>query len=154
MSGMYRVPFSYTGNGNVDLLEITAGAAQPVAIHGIFISQTSDVGDAAEEIIQLLLKSGQTSSGTGGSASTPVANDPASAPTPGFSAEQANTTLASGGTIVTHPIEAWNVRQGYDRLFSELEVILLRGGRRATLELPGASDSLTISGYLLVQEIA
>lgn len=153
MSGIYRVPFSYTGTANVSLCELVAATNQVLVVLGIFIGQVSDVGDAAEEILAILFKSGQTSAGSGGAAATPVANDPAGSPSPGFTARAADTTLASGGTIVTHPIEPWNVRMGYDRLFSEVEQIILRGARRATLEIPAAADSLTISGYLLVQEI-
>jgi hypothetical protein len=152
MSGSYKVPFAYTGAANVDLCELNLHANKVLLVTGICVNQSSDVGDAAEEILALKFKSGQTTSGSGGTGSTPVANDPSGAPTPGFTAEQANTTLASGGTILEHPIPAWNIRQPYDLVLTEQEQIILGGGRRATLEIPSAGDSLTVSGYISVQE--
>lgn len=152
MSAVYTVPFAYTGNANVDLVEITAAAAKPLVVLGYDICQTSDVGDAQEEILGLLFKSGQTTSGSGGSASTPVPTD-SSAIAASFAAEQANTTKASAGTIVTHATFGWNVRMPDSRVFTPEQQIILAAGRRATLEIPAAADSLTISGQLWVQEI-
>ncbi len=152
MSGVFTVPFAYTGNASVDLLEVVAAAAKPLVILGFDIAQTSDVGDAAEEILQLSIKSGQSTSGSGGSASTPVANDTSNAAA-SFTAEQANTTKASGGTIVTHYTFGWNVRIADQRRFTQEEQILLAAGRRATLEISAAADSLTVFGQLICQEI-
>jgi hypothetical protein len=152
MSGVFTVPFAYTGNANVDLAEVVAASGKPLLILGYDIGQTSDVGDAAEEIVLLSLKSGQTTSGSGGSASTPVAADTSNSPA-SFAAEQANTTKASAGTILTHGTWPWNIRSAGDRVFTPEQQILLAAGRRATLEIAAAADSLTISGQLWVQEI-
>ena len=152
MSGVFRVPFAYTGNANVDLSEITAASGKPCVILGFDVGQTSDVGDAAEEILALSLKTGATTSGSGGSAATPVNTD-TSGGAAGFAAEQANTTKASAGTIVTHGVFHWNVRMPLQIRFTQEEQILLAASARATLEIPAATDSLTISGQLLVQEI-
>lgn len=153
MSGVFRVPFAYTGNANVDLCELNAAAGKPLVILGFDIGQTSDVGDAAEEIILLALKTGATTSGTGGSASTPVNTD-TSGGAASMTAEQANTTKASGGTIVSHGNGwHWNVRMPLQVRFTQEEQILLAASGRATLELPVAADSLTIAGQLIVQEI-
>lgn len=150
---VFTIPFAYTGNANVDLLEIVAPTAAKWVILGFDIGQTSDVGDAAEEILALLVKSGQTTSGSGGSASTPVPTDCLSSPGAGSAAEQANTTLASAGTILTHARHHWNVRMPLNVVYTQEQQIILPAGRRATLELPAAADSLTISGQLWVQEL-
>lgn len=152
MSGVFRVPFAYTGAANVDLSEITAAAAKPCVILGFDIGQTSDVGDAAEEILGLQIKTGQTTSGSGGSASTPVNTD-TSGGAASFAAEQANTTKASTGTIVSHGTYHWNVRVPLQIRFTQEEQILMTAGLRGTLEIPAAADSLTIAGQLIVQEI-
>lgn len=152
MSGIYSVPFAYTGNANVDLVEVVAASTKPLVILGFDVGQSSDVGDAAEEILALTLKSGQTTSGSGGSASTPVANDTSGAAA-SATAEQGNTTKASGGTIVTHGTFHWNVRSMLSMVFTQEQQILLAAARRATLEIPAATDSLTIAGQLWVQEI-
>lgn len=153
MSGVYTVPFAYTGNANVDLSEIVAHASKQLVILGVDICQTSDVGDASEEILALTIKSGQTTSGSGGSGATPVPTDPVGGVAAGFTAEQANTTKASAGTIVTHMTIGWNVRMPYERVFTPEQQIMVGAGRRATLEIPAAADSLTIAGQLWVQEI-
>lgn len=152
MSGIYRVPFAYTGAANVDLCEVTAAAGKPLVILGFDIGQSSDVGDAAEEIVPLTIKVGATTSGSGGSASTPVNTD-TSGSAASLAAEQANTTKATGGTIVTHGTYHWNVRMGYEKVFTQEQQILLAAGTRATLEIPAVTDSLTIAGQLYVQEI-
>lgn len=152
MSGVYRVPFAYTGAANVDLCEVTAASTKPLVILGYDIAQTSDVGDAAEEILMLSIKSGQTVSGSGGSSSTPVAVDTANAAA-SFVAEQANTTKANTGTIVEHAAFGWNVRIPDRVMFTQEQQILLVAARRATLEIPAAADSLTITGSLWCQEI-
>lgn len=153
MSGTYKVPFAYTGSANVDLSEMNPHTNKALVILGAFAQQTSDLGDASEEVVLLTFKSGQTSSGSGGSSSTPTANDPSGTPTPGFTAEQANTSRASGGTIINHGDMGWNIRQPFDRIFSEQEQLIMEGARRCTLEISAASDSLTVTGYVLVQEI-
>jgi hypothetical protein len=153
MSGVFRVPFAYTGSANVDLSEVTAASTKPLVILGFDIGQTSDFGDAQEEILLLTLKTGATTSGSGGSSATAVNTDTSGA-SASFAAEQGNTTKASGGTIVSHGSGwHWNVRMPLQIRFTQEEQILLAASARATLEIPAAADSLTIAGQLLVQEI-
>lgn len=150
---IFTIPFAYTGNANVDLLELVAPTAAKWIVLGFDIGQTSDAGDANEEILLLSLKSGQTTSGSGGSASTPVPTDCVSAPGSGAAAEQANTTKASAGTILTHATYPWNVRVPTSVVLTQEQQIILPAARRMTLEIAAAADSLTISGQVWVQEI-
>lgn len=137
-----------------DLIEIVAHASRVAKIIAFGISQYTDVGDAAEELLSILLKSGQTVSGSGGSSYTPIATDMANSIAAGFTAEVNNTTKANTGTIVTHYPTAWNVRGPLDIILPEPMQIILPAGRRATLELLGApADSLTMNGYMVVEEI-
>lgn len=152
MSGYYNIPFAYTGNANVDLLEVNVASTKPVLVLGYDIQQTSDVGDAAEEILALLLKTGATTSGSGGSASTPVNLDRSGAAA-SLTAEQANTTKASAGTIVTVLTLGWNIRQPDRVIFTQEQQILLPASARLTFEIPAATDSLTITGQMYVWEI-
>lgn len=149
---IFTIPFAYTGNANVDLLELVAPTAAKWIVLGFDIGQTSDAGDANEEILLLSLKSGQTTSGSGGSASTPVPTDCVSAPGSGAAAEQANTTKASAGTILTHATYPWNVRVPTSVVLTQEQQIILPAARRMTLEIAAAADSLTISGQVWVQE--
>ena len=151
----YTVQFNAVAvTGAQDLIEIVGHASRVAKIIAFGISQYTDVGDAAEELMSILLKSGQTTSGSGGSSYTPVPLDFANTVAAGFTAEINNTTKAGTGTIVTHYATAWNVRSPLDIILPEPMQIILPAGRRATLELLGApADSLTMNGYMVVEEI-
>jgi hypothetical protein len=136
-----------------DLFELVAPADSIVVLHDIHISQNSDVADAAEEILRIELTSGHTTSGSGGSAVTPVAaqlQDSAF----GGSCEVNNTTQASAGTIVTHYVWNFNIRAGFDKIFTPETRPVIAPSRRMCLELPAQpADSLTMSGSITFEEI-
>lgn len=154
MSGIYTVAFnSVAVTAQQDFFEITAASGKPIVLIGFGLSQSTEVGDAQEEGLNILIKSGQTTSGSGGTAPTPVAND-SSLSAAGFSAEVNNTTKASAGTIVTHYAYNWNVRAPLDYVFPEPMQLVMAASRRMTIELGTTpADSITISGYVVIQEI-
>jgi hypothetical protein len=117
------------------------------------LGQNTDVGDAAEEILDIQLTSGHTTSGSGGSAVTPVPREFGDAAF-GGTVERNNTTQASAGTIVEHHNWSWNIRAPFDRVFTPEEMPILSPSRRACLELPAApADSITMSGTITFEEI-
>jgi len=135
-----------------DLFEIVAAAGKNVEIMAIFLSQTTEIGDAMEEGLSILIKSGSTTSGSGGSAPTPVPLSVTDAAA-GFTAEVNNTTKATVGTIVTHHADSWNIRAPFMLIFPEDMRVQLTGGRRATIELATTpADSITMSGTLYLRE--
>jgi hypothetical protein len=154
MSGVYTVQFNgVAATVQQDLFELVAASGKPIVILGYSLSQTTELGDAAEEQLLLLLKSGQTVSGSGGSTPTPVATD-SSGGAAGFTAEANNTTKANTGTIATHEARSWNVRGPLDVLFTQEQQLIMAAGRRCTLELASTpADSITINGTIWVQEI-
>jgi len=157
MSGIYTIPITalaVAAAGQVDLVEITAAAAKPCVIIGFGLSQTTKEGDANEAILSVLVKSGQTTSGSGGSAGSAVALD-ASVGAASFAAEIGNTTKASVGTIVTHYAYNWNIRAPLDIILPEPMQIILPASRRLTIELAenAPTGGLTINGYVVVQEV-
>lgn len=135
-----------------DFFEITAGSGQPIEIHEIFISQSTEVGDAQEEGLSILLKQGATTTGSGGS--TPAAvprdvDDAASTAT----VKANNTTKATAGTIVTHETYNWNVRMPFQKIWPPETRPYAKASRRLTLELATTpADSITISGFVIWQE--
>lgn len=153
MSRCYSVSFAGVAvTAQQDLFELVAAAGKPFRILGFELSQSSDVGDAAEEGLSILLKSGSTTSGSGGSTPTPVANNVTDAAA-GITAEANNTTKATSGTIVTHYATNWNVRMPLLIMLPEKLQPEIAGGRRATLELGTTpADSLTVSGTIWVEE--
>lgn len=154
MSGIYTVQFNSVDiSAQQDLFELVASSGKPIVILGFGLSQHTEIGDAQEEQLLILVKSGQTVSGSGGSSATPVPTD-SSGSAASFTAEVNNTTKANTGTIVTHKPYAWNVRAPLDIVFTELEQLVMAVSRRCTIELAKTpADQLTCNGYVVVQEI-
>lgn len=116
MSRIYSVTYSGTvtnSGGNTDLLEVLPADDKPVRLRGFSLSQISEVGDAAEEGLRITVQrfSATVTSGSGGSAVTPVPTDVTDAAA-GFTAECNNATVATtNGTAVTVGDFGWNIRQ-------------------------------------------
>ncbi len=152
-SRIYTVSFSGVAvTAQQDLFEITAAAGKNVRLRALYLSQSTEVGDAQEEGLSILIKSGQTTSGSGGSAPTPIPNSVTNAAA-GFSAEVNNTTKATAGTITTYHSDNWNVRVPFQLIIPPELCLELTGSRRATVELATTpADSITMSGTLYVEE--
>lgn len=154
MGRMYTVQFTNVAVTAIqDLFEIVAPADAVVVLHSVHFGQQSDVGDAAEEILRILLSRGQTTSGSGGSSRTPMPmqfGDPAF----GGTVEINNTTQATGGTITTLCTWSWNIRGPLDHIWTPETRPVLSPSQRCCFELPAApADSLTMSGFVTFEEI-
>jgi hypothetical protein len=158
MPRTYAVSFTSTtvanASGDVDLFEISPADDKPVEIVGLVLAVTSEVGDAAEEILPIQIIRGFTSSGSGGSTPTPAPLDPIDTAA-GFAAETLNTTVATTGTSVTLYSDAFNVRSGLQVWFPEgcgpkasqaNTTILVRSSGTV-------ADDVTMSGTLYVKEV-
>ena len=151
---MYTVSFTGVAvTAQQDLFEIVAAAGKPLVVHAIYLSQSTEVGDAQEEGLSIIVKSGQTTSGLGGSAPTPIPTNVTDAAA-GFTAEVNNTTKASVGTIVTHHPTNWKVRVESINILPPEMRIPVTGSRRLTVELGTTpADSITMSGVMYVEEV-
>jgi len=158
MGRMYTVPFAAVAvTAQQDFFEITAAAGKPCVVHTIEIEQSTEVGDAQEEGLSVVLRRGTsaTTSGSGGTAPTPVtvcSSDAAAA----FSAEVNNTTkmVVGGGTLTLLRAWNWNVRIPFFKVFTPECRPVIAGGERLTVELGTTpADSITISGTMLVEEL-
>lgn len=139
----------------VDLIELDAAAGKPIEVLGWDISQSSDVGDAAEEILRYKWVRGNTTSGSGGSTATPRPANLTDAAA-GFTCETNNTTAASVGTAVdVIPGMTWNVRQGSAPIWlPEGCELVTSEATLLCLRLSAApADSLTISCTVWVREL-
>lgn len=154
MGRMYTVQFNGVAvTAQQDFFEIVAPADAVVLLHRIGLSQSTEVGDAQEEGLSILLKSGQTTSGSGGTAPTAVPRQLGDAAF-GGTTEVNNTTKASTGTIVTHYAWNWNVRLPFEHVFTPEERPSLSPSQRGTVELGTTpADSITVSGYLVFEEL-
>lgn len=155
MGRIYNLPLARTAvTVAVDLVEIVTAASHICVIHGIEVSQSTDVKDAEEEMLQLAWKSGQTTSGSGGNTGvTPIPvliGDSAH----GMTVESFNTTKATAGTIVTHKVWDWNVRIPFFWIPTPETRLIIPPSTRATLELVAApGDSITIGGQIVIEII-
>lgn len=135
-----------------DLFAIVAPTNATVRIHQLDLFQTTDLSDAAEEVLRLRIRQGQTTAGSGGAAGTIVPNDVDDGAS-GATVRTNDTTQASAGTIVVDEIFGWNIRVPLRLIWTPECRPTIKGARRATVELIAApADSVTVSGGLMWQE--
>jgi len=136
-----------------DFFEVNVASTKVVVIHSIHLSQSTEVGDAQEEGLSILIKSGPTVSGSGGSTPTAIPRQLGDSAYAG-TVEANNTTKANTGTIVTHDARNWNVRIPLDLYYPPDQRIVLAPSARLTVELGTTpADSITASGIIVFEEI-
>lgn len=141
-----------------DLFEVLAGADVPVRIHGWSLVQTSDVGDAAEEVVRLetVRGVGAVTSGSGGTSPTvhPLDDQDGAADTV---VEANNTTrMAVGsGTLETLEQFGWNIRIPWVHFYTPELRPRVDPDDRWTLGILAAAlaDAVTFSSTLWFEEI-
>jgi hypothetical protein len=124
MGRIYSVSYQGTitnAGGDTDLLELLPADDKPVKLRGLLLSQTSEVGDAAEEGLRIsIMRLPATVTGGNGTATTPIPMDSADAAA-GVAAECNGTTVATtSGSAVTLAEMAWNIRNSpYEMWFPD-----------------------------------
>ncbi len=151
---IYTVSFSEVAvTAAVDVFEIIPGDDKPCEVIGLFISQSSDFGDAAAESIPYKVIRGHTTSGSGGSTPAGVPLD-RSGSAPGFTAEANNTTAATAGTTVDLHCGAFNIAVGEQLWLPEWcfwEVT--QADSRLVVRLGTApADSIDLSATIYIRE--
>lgn len=160
MGRMYTVEFEgtavATASGDVDFFEILPADDKPCIVHAVFLSQSSDTGDAAEEIlrVKVIRLPATVTSGSSGSSATPVpldVNDAAA----GFAAEVLNTTVATtSGTAVDLHSDAFNIRTGWALVLTpEMRWRVAQAEGLVVRLMAAVTDELTMSGTLYVEEL-
>lgn len=114
MGRMYSVVHTGTmaaASGDIDLVEILPADDKPVKLRGWCLSQTTEVGDAAEEGLRIsVIRLGATVTSGNGTAATPSPMDSADAAA-GFAAETGGATVATTlGTTTILGEYGWNIR--------------------------------------------
>ncbi len=112
MGAVYTVEFENVAVvESRDFFELRPVADRPLRIIGLVIAQSTEFGDAAEEMMRWQIIRGHATTGSGGATPTPRPVLPDQA-TVGFAADTNNTTLAAGGTPVNLHSDVFNVRTG------------------------------------------
>ena len=138
----------------IDIFEILPADDMPVFIDELKIWQTSDFGDASDEILQIQIIVGYTTSGSAGASATVGRLNPGDAAA-SFTAECRNTTVAATGTPYIVHADGWQVRSPY--IWTPPDVKWTPYGTQAKpiyVRLPVApADSLTMNAEIKVREI-
>jgi len=140
-------------SGDYDLFEIAPADDNPVALHGLHLGQTSELGDAAEEQMRVSIVRGNATGGNG-AATTPRPlnpNDVAAAAV----CETVGSTPASTGTPLTLDIHTFNLRAGLEvwwppecrpKATQAQGLIVVR-------MLTTVADDITLAGTLYFEEL-
>lgn len=137
-----------------DFFELQPADDVHVIIHAVYLSQSSDVGDAAEEILRVKIQRGATTVGSGGSDPTAQPME-AGMPSADTTVQANNTTEASSGTVVDLHSDAFNIRTGWQYIPTpEMRPMSTQAQGFLTITLMAApADSLTMSGTVYFEEI-
>ncbi|MDP9145441.1 MAG: hypothetical protein M3N43_12220 [Actinomycetota bacterium] len=134
----YRAPINISTafTTAIDIFELLSDSARPLALLGFHLGQVTEIGDAQEEGLQLVLKyvTGAPTSGSGGGTSTArqvLPNDVAA----GVTLETGNTTKCTGGTSVDLARYSWNIRQDLPIVWTPEMVHVAAAGTRFVLEM-------------------
>jgi hypothetical protein len=138
-----------------DLFECTPAVDRPVFIYGMSLGQTTDLGDAQEEVLMIGVYRDCTA-GSGGTAATEyVYNNVAAGVTPTMAVRMLG-TASTGGTLID--IIPWNIR--IPLMWIPIPEMRLKfsniaaEGPVSTFRLIAApADSITVSGVLYWTEI-
>lgn len=90
-----------------DLFECTVAADRPVTLLGLSLLQTTDLGDAAEEVLRIGLYRAVTAGSTG-TAATEQAYSDGDQPTSTAAVTTLRGTASTGGTLLE--VIGWNIR--------------------------------------------
>lgn len=128
MSRIYMCPYTGTvtnSGGNTDLLEFLPADDKPTRLRGILLSQISEVGDSAEEGLQVSVQrfAATVTSGSGGSTDAAANRVPIDSADTAYAGtvELNNTTVATtSGTASVLAYLGWNERNSpYDFWFPD-----------------------------------
>ena len=157
MGRMYSIEFENVSvTAAQDFFALKPADDKPILIHGIYLSQFSDVGDSAEEILRVKIIRGAATIGSGGSNPTPRpmdSNDAASGIT--TNSRVNDTTETSGGSPVDLHSDAFNIRVGWVYIPTpEMRIRCDEGdGFIAVALMAAPADAVSMSGTLYFEEI-
>jgi hypothetical protein len=135
-----------------DAIELVEPGTGFLYVRRVMLWQTTDLGDASEEVLRTEWIRGTATSGSGGQTTviTPINSFDAAAT---FTAELLNTTPASTGTPLSLAVNGWNIRIPLDILYPPGEYITARNGERIVFRVSAPADAITVNASCLVEQI-
>lgn len=138
-----------------DLFEFTPAADRPVVIYGMNLYQTTDLGDAAEEVLRIGLYRDVTAGSTG-TAATEYNYTNAAVGAPTCAVVTLRGTASTGGTLID--VIGWNIRiplewRPIPELRPKFSNIAAEGPVSSFRLIAAPADSVTMSGVLFWAEL-
>lgn len=155
MGRMYSVQFENVAVTAVqDFFSFTAADDKPIRLHAVYLSQSTEMGDAAEEFLRVQIGRGHTTAGSVGTAPTSQPLDPSDSAS-GFTTRANDTTIASGGTNNIMHSETFNVRAGLLYLPTPMmQPSTTQAAGLLVVRLVAApADSITMGGTAYIEEL-
>lgn len=153
VGNIFTVTFSASAETAAqDVFSILAPQNKRVKIREVVLGQYTDFGDAAAEIISVLIVRGYTTVGSGGSAVVPDNIDPAGRRA-SATVRTNDDTVAEGGTAQTLRAGAWNIQSEWVYIPDQAERPVLAPGQRLVVRITAPADSITMNGTLVFEEI-
>lgn len=139
-----------------DLFEITPVADRPIIIYGMTLCQTTDLGDAAEEVLRIGLYRDATAGSTGTALTEVKYSNDAGMGTVQTAVVANRGTPSTGGTLID--IIGWNIRIPLywfpiPELRPKFSNLAAEGPTSTFRLLTAPTDSVTVSGCLYWTEI-
>jgi hypothetical protein len=135
-----------------DAIELTDAGTGVVKVLRVHMWQTTDLGDAQEEVLRVEWVRGHATSGSGGQTTVITPQDSRDAAA-GVAAELLNTTIASTGTPLSLAVDGWNIRIPYDKLYPPGQEIIARNGERIVFRVAAPADAITVNASCLIEEL-
>lgn len=157
---VYTVAFAVSAQAvAVDWFELITGAGGALALLGLDIGQTTELGDAAEEQIDWYIKraTGSYTSGSGGNTGVARPSSGSGDAAATFTAESLNTTKIAVGTGVLTTIHnsAFNLRAGLEKIWTPETAITIGPSSALAIGMTGApADSVSWVGTAYVAELS
>lgn len=138
-----------------DLHELTPAADRPIIVMGLVVGQTTDLGDAAEEVLMIGVYRDATA-GSGGTAATEYTYSNTAAAATATCAVRQLGTASTGGTLID--IIPWNIRVPLmwfpiPEMRPKFSNIAAEGPTSTFRLIAAPADSLTVSSVIYWTEI-
>jgi hypothetical protein len=159
MEGMviYSAPIDAVAvTAATDIAEITPAADRPFVVYGLDLCQTTDLGDAAEEVLRIGIYTDVTAGSTGTALTEGPYTNESLAGTVQTAIVSNRGTASTGGTLIG--IIGWNIRIPLEwrptpAMQLKFSNIAAEGPVSSFRLLSAPADSITVSGTIYWTEV-
>lgn len=139
-----------------DLFEVTVAADRPIVIYGLTLGQTTDLADAAEEVLMIGVYRDVTAGSTGTAATEYGYTNAAISNTSSAAVVTLRGTASTGGTLID--IIPWNIRVPLQwfpipEMRPKFTNLAAEGPVSSFRLIAAPADSITASGVLYWSEL-